>query len=309
MIAKLLPQQHAAVGAGASSRGERRPHSLPPRRPHTLTQRHKRQAVQQHARSALPQLAEELLAAALSPAPGLAVGAAVNTAVYVLGIRVLLGGLTWQGVASSWVLGALSYAAFGPGAYALVCAYFIVGSLVTKVKLEQKQREGIAEARSGRRSLGSVLGSGFAGIVCAAAALALGDPFPWRVGFAASFASKLADTTSSEIGKAYGQTTYLITTLQRVPRGTEGAVSLEGTAAGLAAGSGVGGLAYALGQVDARGAAAVAAASFLANVFESWLGATVQGRVPWLTNDLVNVVQISVAAAAAMALVMAGPLA
>lgn len=58
MIAKLLPQQHAAVGAGASSRGERRPHSLPPRRPHTLTQRHKRQAVQQHARSALPQLAE-----------------------------------------------------------------------------------------------------------------------------------------------------------------------------------------------------------------------------------------------------------
>jgi len=33
-------------------------------------------------------------------------------------------------VASSWVLGTLSYAAFGPGAYALVCAYFIVGSLV-----------------------------------------------------------------------------------------------------------------------------------------------------------------------------------
>ena len=45
--------------------------------------------------------------------------------------------------------------------------------------------------------------------------------------------------------------------------------------------------------MDARGAAAVAAASFLANVFESWLGATVQGRVPWLTNDLVNVVQAS----------------
>lgn len=35
-----------------------------------------------------------------------------------------------------------------------------------------------------------------------------------QVGFAASFASKLADTTSSEIGKAYGQTTYLVTTLQ-----------------------------------------------------------------------------------------------
>ncbi len=48
----------------------------------------------------------------------------------------------------------------------------------------------------------------------------------------ASFCSKLSDTVSSEVGKAYGQTTYLITTFQLVPRGTEGAVSLEGTAAG-----------------------------------------------------------------------------
>ncbi len=72
---------------------------------------------------------------------------------------------------------------------------------------------------------------------------------PLQVGFAASFASKLADTTSSEIGKAYGQTTYLITNLQRVQRGTEGAVSLEGTAAGVAAAAGVAGMAFALGQV------------------------------------------------------------
>lgn len=73
---------------------------------------------------------QELLAAALGPSPGLAVGAAANTAVYVLGIRVLLSGLTWQGVLSSWVLGTLTYSAFGPGGYAIVCAYFIVGSLV-----------------------------------------------------------------------------------------------------------------------------------------------------------------------------------
>jgi uncharacterized membrane protein len=56
-------------------------------------------------------------------------------------------------VASSWFLGTLTYAAFGPGAYAIVCLYFIVGTLVTKLELEQKQREGTAEARSGRRGL------------------------------------------------------------------------------------------------------------------------------------------------------------
>ena len=98
------------------------------------------------------------------------------------------------------------------------------------------------------------------------------------MGFVASFASKLSDTVSSEIGKvrfatvpqsphpvmpgkaeigvggyacvqAYGKTTYLITNLQRVPRGTEGAVSLEGSLAGLAAAFGFAFLSYAIGQV------------------------------------------------------------
>lgn len=44
-----------------------------------------------------------------------------------------------------------------------------------------------------------------------------------------------------------------------------------------------------------------AAASVIANLFESYLGASVQGRVDWLTNDVVNMIQISVAAALAVA--------
>lgn len=78
----------------------------------------------------LPWTTQDLLPLLLDPSPGLAVGAAANTLVYIAGIRVLLAGLTWQGVASSWVLGSLTYAAFGLGGYAIVCAYFIVGSLV-----------------------------------------------------------------------------------------------------------------------------------------------------------------------------------
>jgi uncharacterized protein (TIGR00297 family) len=46
-------------------------------------------------------------------------------------------------------------------------------------------------------------------------------------------ATKLSDTFQSEVGKAYGKNCFLITTLQRVPRGTEGAVSVEGYAAGV----------------------------------------------------------------------------
>ena len=49
-------------------------------------------------------------------------------------------------------------------------------------------------------------------------------------------------------------------------------------------------------QADAKGTMAITAAAFLANLFESWLGAAAQGKVSWLNNDLVNVLQISVAA-------------
>lgn len=40
-------------------------------------------------------------------------------------------GLTPAGVAHSWLLGTLVYAAFGPGGYLLVCLYFIFGSAVS----------------------------------------------------------------------------------------------------------------------------------------------------------------------------------
>ena len=132
--------------------------------------------------------------------------------------------------------------------------------------------------------------------------LGWGGLLDWRLGFVASIASKLADTASSEIGKAYGQTTYLITNLKRVPRGTEGAVSLEGTLGGVAAAGVMAGMALALRQVSVRGAAYVILAATVANLVESYIGATVQDRFAWLTNDVVNVIQISLAASLAVAL-------
>ena len=115
-------------------------------------------------------------------------------------------------------------AAFGTGGYVLVCTYFVLGSAVTKLKLEQKQREGIAEARSGRRGVGSVWGSGVAGLcaVCALAGVPPGADL-WRLGFVASFCSKLSDTTASEVGKAYGRTTYMsVPSVQVRAEGHEG---------------------------------------------------------------------------------------
>ena len=70
------------------------------------------------------------------------------------------------------------------------------------------------EARGGRRAPANVWGSAATG-----AALALLVPLLPAVapqvlsGFAASFSAKLADTCGSEIGKRWGRTTLLITTL------------------------------------------------------------------------------------------------
>ena len=100
--------------------------------------------------------------------------------------------------------------------------------------------------------------------------------------------------------QAYGQTTYLVTNFKKVPRGTEGAVSLEGTAAGAAAALLFAVIARLVKLVDGTGVVAITVAAIVANFIESFVGATVQGRVRWLTNDLVNALQISIAAVLAM---------
>jgi len=48
----------------------------------------------------------------------------------------------------------------------------------------------------------------------------------------AALATATADTTASEIGQLVGRRAFLPLTLRRVPVGTEGAISLEGTLAG-----------------------------------------------------------------------------
>jgi uncharacterized protein (TIGR00297 family) len=116
----------------------------------------------------------------------------------------------------------------------------------------------------------------------------------------ASLATKLADTTASEVGKAYGQRTFLITTLQAVPRGTEGAVSLEGTIAGIIGSFAIAIVAYLVQMISLPGILICAIAAFIATNLESVIGATLQTKFDWLTNELVNVLNTLIGAAVAI---------
>lgn len=128
------------------------------------------------------------------------------------------------------------------------------------------------------------------GTLCALATLFLPAYIPiLLIGYVASLATKLSDTFASEIGKAYGKRTFLITTFKPVPPGTEGAVSLEGTLAGvvgsiLMAGAGVG-----LKLMGLNAVPLVLVAAFVATNVESLLGASLQNdQHPWATNEFIN---------------------
>ncbi|KAM7495375.1 hypothetical protein LguiB_029984 [Lonicera macranthoides] len=223
-----------------------------------------------------------------------------NLGIFVLGSPLLVYGLSLSGIGASFLLGALIWRAFGPSGFLLVSAYFITGTAATKVKMAQKEAQGVAEKRKGRRGPGSVIGSSAAGCVCALLSIygVGGEAFSqlWELGFVASFCTKLSDTVSSEIGKAYGKTTYLVTTFKIVPRGTEGAVSVEGTFAGLLASILLTVVACLMGEINVPQAVICVVASQIANLGESVIGAVFQDKegFQWLNNDVVNVINISI---------------
>ena len=95
----------------------------------------------------------------------------------------------------------------------------------------------------------------------------------------------------------------LITSLRPVPAGTEGAISLEGTLAS-AAGSIAMTLVMLVLQLVPTWTVAglVMLVGLVATLGESLLGALVQDRVAWLSNELVNALQTLLAAVLAMLL-------
>ena len=243
---------------------------------------------------------------------------ALNTLLIGLAQRLPL--LTRAGWVHAGILGSLLWGCLGLRGWLAVVLYLALGSLVTRLGFRTKQARGLAEGRGGARGPENVWGSAATGALLAMAAVLA--PPSWQplllLGFAASFAAKLADTCGSEIGKRWGRHTVLITSLRPVPPGTEGAISLEGTAASLAGSGLMAGLMLVLGLGAGRsvgtGSVASAAVSpaavwllvtlvgLAATLIESWIGASAQQRWAWLSNELVNGIQTAIAALLAMAL-------
>lgn len=233
--------------------------------------------------------------------PRVLVGLGVNVVVALL--AKLAGSIDVPGALSAILIGTVITSTLGLPGFALMAAFFVIGSAVTRLGFAVKAARGIAQERGGARGWRNAWANGG---VPAVLALMAGVVPPhlsalYVVAYAASVATAAADTCSSEIGKAYGRRTFLVTTLRPVLPGTEGAVSLEGTLGGFLGGLAVAWLGAALGLFSWPMSFLVGFAGLLGSLAESVLG-TVAERRGWMDNDLLNAVNTALGAVFAVLL-------
>jgi uncharacterized protein (TIGR00297 family) len=238
-------------------------------------------------------------------------GLAVNGGI--AGIAGLAGWMDRYGSLSAVAIGMAITAGLGLPGLAVMVAFFVIGTAATRLGYRVKAARGIAQEKGGARGWRNAWANGgvpaLLALLAGAAAARPGaeaTALLLAVAYAAAVATATADTCSSEFGKAYGRRTLLITTLRPVSPGTEGAISLEGTAAGLAGGAVAGAVGAAVGLYAWPLAVVVALAGLLGSLAESVMG-TVAERRGWMGNDLLNAFNTAAGAGMGMGLAwMAG---
>jgi uncharacterized protein (TIGR00297 family) len=205
-----------------------------------------------------------------------------------------------SGVIAGFLVGFAIYFFLDWRGYLLLLAFFVIGSACTKFGYKQKAAARIAQEKGGRRGMRHALANAGVATACALFAALTDHPVLFGLAFAGAFATAAADTASSEIGQVLGRRTFLITTLRPVPRGTDGAVSLEGTLAGMLASAVIAALGAAVGLFPWMGVLAVVVAAFVGTTFESVAGAALERR-NLLDNEALNFLNTLVGALVAAA--------
>jgi uncharacterized protein (TIGR00297 family) len=212
--------------------------------------------------------------------------------------------VTRAGAIGGGMIGIAIAASVGWGGWILLFATFLAAALSSRLGLHRKTLLGIAEARGGRRGIGNAIANtGCAAVAALMSALSYAHE-PSLLAFAAALAAGGSDTIASEIGKAWGTRTYLVSTLEMVPPGTSGAMSLEGTLAGLAAAFALAGVAIGANVVPLSALFPVVIGATIGSLCESVLGATLEGP-GIVNNDVLNFLNTAIAASSAIVIARA----
>jgi len=204
-------------------------------------------------------------------------------------------GVTNSGALVGGISCLVLYLCAGPGAFVALITVFALTWVATRLGYQQKQRLGTAE--EGRKASQVMANLGVATACAALSVLSHSRGF-FLVAVAAALSEAAADTVSSELGQAFSAKAHLITSWNVVPPGTDGAVSVAGTLAGIIAAAIVSSVCVLCGLVPRPWLAISAGAGVLGMIADSFLGAWLERR-RLVNNDSVNFLSTLVAALAA----------
>jgi uncharacterized protein (TIGR00297 family) len=205
--------------------------------------------------------------------------------------------LTLAGALTGGAIAILIFVGAGYAGIFMLAAFFILGTAATIWKKKEKKQFKSATDHTKRNS-GQVLANG--GVAAITGVLTWYIPAQTellRIMMAASLASAMADTLSSELGMVYGRRFYNIITLKKDERGLNGVISAEGTLIGLV-GSAIIAVVYAIGFGWNNDFLIILIAGTIGNLSDSILGALLE-RKHYLNNDAVNFLNTLIAALAA----------
>ena len=160
--------------------------------------------------------------------------------------------------------------------FLLMLTFFILGTAFTKYKYEIKKREGVAESRGGVRGFTNVFANGLVAL-CGAVLYGIYGDLAFISLYVGSIAAATADTTASELGML-GKQPFLITTLQPVPKGTDGGVTIMGEVLATIAALIIGVTAFVLEIGPPEIIIVAAIAGFVGTNVDSLVGATLERK-------------------------------